>query len=140
MILRAVLRNGHLDVDPEELAEYKSLYEDGSIHRMILEPWGDKEGAFRYFHLLRDRYAKAMGYSTEYAKAELKYSYGIYIVHDGSFSPPPWEGKFIELYNNYVFLKSTRVYTKGELINLIMGTQIACIENQIDISDLMGGS
>ncbi len=125
--------------DPAQLWDFCTPLEDGTAVEMRLSVWesGRSENASRYFHKLRDRYAGAMGYTRANAKVELKYNWGDSIRYDDAFDPPPWPGEFVELYGCFVFLKSTAAYTTKEMNLLIEGTVKSCIENSIDIEDLI---
>ncbi len=50
---------------------------------------------------------------------------------------PKWAGKFVEIYGAVIFMKSTAEYTTKEINLLIEGTVNSCIENSIDIDDLI---
>jgi len=127
---------------PEEqgkLSDFCAALKDGTAVEMKLSVWesGRSENASRYFHKLRDRYAGAMGYTRNYGKAELKHAWGWWIEHNRDFEPPSWAGEFVELYGKIIFMKSTAEYTTGEMNLLIEGTISSCIDNSIDIGDLV---
>ncbi len=131
-------------IHPEDVAklwDFCTALEDGTAVEMKLSVWesGRSENASRYFHKLRDRYAGAMGYTREYGKAELKYKWGewLYFSKDEVFEVPKWAGEFVEMYGAIVFMKSTAAYTTKEMNLLIEGTISSCIENSIDIEDLL---
>ncbi len=123
----------------DELGKFCCTLKDGTAVEMKLSVWesGRSENASRYFHKLRDRYAGAMGYTREYAKAELKHDWGVWLQYDEDFGVPKWAGKFVEIYGVIVFMKSTAEYTTKEMNLLIEGTIKSCIENSIDIEDLI---
>ena len=129
--------------DRDKLLDFCAGLADGTAIEMKLSLWesGRSENASRYFHKLRDRYAGAMGYTREYGKAELKYKWGEwlgYAVEYGKvFEVPKWAGKFVEIYGAVIFMKSTAEYTTKEINLLIEGTVNSCIENSIDIDDLI---
>ena len=108
---------------------------------MKLSVWesGRSENASRYFHKLRDRYAGAMGYTRAFGKAELKYMWGEWLEYNDGFEVPKWAGQFVQMWvrQNIVFIKSTAEYTTKEMNLLIEGTVKSCIENSIDIDDLI---
>ncbi len=81
------------------------------------------EKAFRAFHVYRDEWAARVGYEPEYAKALLKYKYGITIPYVEGFRPPvEWtRGAFFEVDGKIVYAKSTTLYTADELGRLIEG-------------------
>ncbi len=130
--------------DRSKLQEFCAPLEDGTAVEMKLSVWesGRSENASRYFHKLRDRYASALGYTREYGKAELKYMWGDRLDYDGDtvagdFEVPKWAGKFVEMYGRTIFMKSTSEYTTKQMCDLIEGTISSCIENSIDIEDLI---
>jgi len=139
-IVKCLIKNKTLHpLEPEKIKDFCSAYQDGVHIEMKLAEWesGRSENASRYFHKLRDRYASAMGYTRDHAKAELKYSWGEWLSYDESFEPPKWAGEFIEIYGKIVFMKSTREYTKTQMGALIEGTIQACFNNSISIDDLI---
>jgi len=139
-IVKCIIKNKALNpLEPTQVQDFCSVYKDGTYVEMKLAEWesGRSENASRYFHKLRDRYATAMGYSRDYGKIELKYLWGEWLPYDQSFEPPDWLGEFVEIYNKIVFLKSTTAYTKKEMGILIEGTIKACIDNGIQIDDLI---
>lgn len=96
------------------------------------------ERAFHYFHVLRDKYASAVGYDREYAKNELCHRFGItapVIGEAPDWTPPTWGGHIIEIYGDRLMRKSLNDYTKAELTDLIEGTILACIENDVDVAE-----
>ena len=139
-IVKCLIKNKTLNpLEPEKIKDFCSAYQDGVHIEMKLAEWesGRSENASRYFHKLRDRYATAMGYTRDYGKAELKYSWGEWLSYDESFEPPKWAGEFVEIYGKIVFMKSTREYTKTQMGALIEGTIQACFNNSISIDDLI---
>jgi len=139
-IVKCLIKNKILNpLEPEKIKDFCSAYQDGVHIEMKLAEWesGRSENASRYFHKLRDRYATAMGYTRDYGKAELKYSWGEWLSYDESFEPPKWAGEFVEIRREIVFMKSTREYTKTQMGALIEGTIQACFNNSISIDDLI---
>ena len=139
-IVKCLIKNKTLNpLEPEKIKDFCSAYQDGIHIEMKLAEWesGRSENASRYFHKLRDRYATAMGYTRDYGKAELKYSWGDWLSYDASFEPPKWAGEFVEIRRGIVFMKSTREYTKTQMGALIEGTIQACFNNSISIDDLI---
>ena len=90
------------------------------------------ERARNYFHVLRGRYAAAMGYDKEYAKNELMLRFGVW---EEPRVATEWSGHLIDMYGQLVFRKSLNDYTKEELNELIEGTIMACIENGVDVAE-----
>ena len=129
--------------DRSKLQEFCAPLEDGTAVEMKLSVWesGRSENTSRYFHKLRDRYAGALGYTREYGKAELKYKWGEWLGYDPEytmdFEVPKWAGKFVEIYDAILFMKSTTEYTTKEMNLLIEGTISSCIDNSIEIEDLI---
>ena len=78
-----------------------------------------------------------MGHTRDYGKWELKYLWGDWLPYNDTFKPPEWSGEFVEIYNKIIFMKSTTEYTTKEMGLLIEGTIKSCIENSIDIDDLV---
>ena len=143
-IIKCMIRDGVLHpVEPAQIREFCMGQKEGTFIEMKLSVWesGRSENASRYFHKLRDRYAGALGYTREYAKAELKYKWGEYLgyapEYGKEFEVPKWAGKFVEIYDGIFFLKSTAEYTTKEMNLLIEGTISSCIDNSIDIEDLI---
>ena len=139
-IVKCIIKSGMLNpLEPERVKDFCSLYKDGTHIEMRLAEWesGRSENASRYFHKLRDRYAGAMGYARAWAKAELKYAWGDSIEYSDDFEPPKWAGEFVQFYDKTVFLKSTAAYTRAQMGLLIEGTIQVCIENSVDIDDLI---
>ena len=129
--------------DPAQLWDFCTPLEDGTAVEMRLSVWesGRSENASRYFHKLRDRYAGALGYTREYGKAELKYKWGEWLCYGPEygnvFEVPKWAGKFVEMYDAVIFMKSTAEYTTKQMNLLIEGTISSCIDNSIEIEDLI---
>ena len=123
----------------DKIPEFCTPLKDGTAVEMKLSVWesGRSENASRYFHKLRDRYAGAMGYTREYAKGELKYEWGEWLYYEVNFEVPKWAGKFVEMYDRIIFMKSTAEYTTKQMNLLIEGTVKSCIDNSIDIDDLI---
>lgn len=94
--------------------------------------------ARRYFHVIRDAYARAMGYEKEYAKDELCIGFGIAMtVADALEDPPEWAGHVRTIWGREYVRKSTAAYTREEMAGLIEGAIQACLENGIDIDELL---
>ncbi len=138
-IIKCYVWEKKLQPEPGKVQEFCETIKDGTAVEMKLSVWesGRSENASRYFHKLRDRYAGAMGYTREYAKAELKYQWGEWLGYTKNFEVPKWAGKFVEMYCTVLFMKSTAEYTTKEMNLLIEGTVKSCIENSIDIDDLI---
>ena len=143
-IIKCMIRDGVLHpVEPMQIREFCMGQKEGTFIEMKLSVWesGRSENASRYFHKLRDRYAGAMGYTREYAKAELKYKWGEFLGYapdyGKDFKVPKWAGKFVEMYGAILFMKSTAEYTTKQMNLLIEGTINSCIENSIEIDDLI---
>ena len=97
-----------------------------------------KDKQSRLFHALRDAYARETGYSMPAAKNELKYLYGIYVPYTLDWQPPEWEGSFVEMYGEILFMKSTRKYNTTEWTHLIDGTKQACLDVGVDLGTVEG--
>ncbi len=139
-IIKCIVRGTSLHPEePDSIREFCTPLEDGTAVEMKLSVWesGRSENASRYFHKLRDRYAGAMGYTRANGKAELKYAWGVWVYYDKDFEIQKWAGKFVEIYGAIVFMKSTAEYTTKEMNLLIEGTIKSCIDNSIDIEDLI---
>ncbi|KKM74865.1 hypothetical protein LCGC14_1396030 [marine sediment metagenome] len=138
-IIKCIVKGMELHPEDDKIHRFCAKIEDGTAVKMKLSVWesGRSENASRYFHKLRDRYAGAMGYTREYAKAELKHDWGVWLQYDEDFETPKWAGKFVEIFTVIVFMKSTAEYTMKEMNLLIEGTIKSCIDNSIDIEDLI---
>lgn len=86
------------------------------------------EDSFELFHVIRDAYCRATGYSSVYAKNELCILHGVAVEYHEPFTPPPWPGVFVEIWNKIYFRKSTTQYSKDEMARLIEGATSAVIE------------
>ena len=142
-IIKCIVKGMELHPEDDKIHKFCAKIEDGTAVEMKLSVWesGRSENASRYFHKLRDRYAGALGYTREYGKAELKYKWGEYLgyapEYGREFEVPKWAGKFVEIYDGIFFLKSTAEYTTKQMNLLIEGTIKSCIDNSIEIDDLV---
>ena len=139
-IIKCFVWDKKLQPEPGKIQEFCETIKDGTAVEMKLSVWesGRSENASRYFHKLRDRYAGALGYTREYAKAELKYKWGEWLEYDEAVSEiPKWAGKFVEMYVRILFMKSTTEYTTKQMNLLIEGTIKSCSENDVDIEDII---
>lgn len=140
IVSQGVYKRGQIHVlERERLDAFKSRLGEGeAIYLTFSDEQPHSGGALRYWHKLRDRYADAMGYDREFAKAELKLRFGDYRrAEDVLDNPPDADGRFVEMYGLLYWLKSLRDYTKEELHTLTERTKAACWENDIDIQDLV---
>lgn len=131
--------------DVDKLNAFKKSLKPGDIVTATFQRGGGgRDAQSRLFHALRDAYARETGYSMPDAKHELKYLYGIHVPYtlEGSFSPdwkpPEWEGTFVEMYGEILFMKSTRKYNVSEWTHLIDGTKQACLEVGVDLGTVEG--
>ena len=90
-------------------------------------------------HKLIAAYAHAQGENPEECKVWLKYWFGPWLPYPFEGEPPPWPGRFVEMYHGtpewcIVYLKSESVYTKAEETRLIDGAMQRCIEVAADLS------
>ena len=117
-------------LDAEKIAKFKKRLHQGQPVQMYLDDEKSmSEGAlFKKFHALRDEYAKKTGYDNAYSKAELKHLYGVVIPYGPGFMPPLYRGRFVEIYKNIEYQKSTLDYTTEELQRLIQGAERAIDE------------
>ena len=126
--------------DPTAWETYKLSLLKGQEVRGMFEEWEEhSEDQFNYFHKLRDRYTETTGYDKAVAKLELKYLFGVrYEVGPEFFKRPPSRlGMFAEMYGQYVFFVSTKVYSKEEMGRLIDGTIRAIVEAGGEVGDLV---
>lgn len=128
--------------DTDNLEKFKSTLTPGDIVTADFQKGDrdDKDKQSRLFHALRDAYAKETGYSMPDAKHELKYLFGTWVpvTEETLLTPPVWEGIIITMYNQAIFMKSTRHYTKQEWTHLIDGTINACLEVGVDLGTVEG--
>jgi len=110
---------------PGRLDPLRKTHKPGDVIRVVFsdETESAHEKAFRLFHVYRDQWAAQVGYEPEYAKALLKYRYGITIPYVEGFKPPvEWtRGAFFEVEGRIVYAKSTTLYTAEELGRLVEG-------------------
>lgn len=103
----------------------RKAHHPGDTLRIIFtdEVENSHERAFKAFHVYRDQWAAQVGYEPEYAKALLKYKYGVTIPYVPGFRPPvEWtRGMFVEIDGKIVYEKSSTLYTAEELGRLIEG-------------------
>lgn len=130
-----------LRLDPRDapaFERYKAKLSDGAevIAEFRIREDSSSERARNYFHALRDRYGAALGYDKDYAKNELCMRFGIFVPVD-QIEPPDWTGHIVNMYGRLVFRKSLNEYSKDELHELIEGTIIACVENDIPIEEIV---
>lgn len=87
------------------------------------------------FHKLADAYAKVTGYSSEAAKMELKYLFGVKVawkdIEQGYV--PEWSGKPLDAWGELWYVKSESEMTTEEESRLIMGAERAVLEAGGDI-------
>jgi hypothetical protein len=148
MLVKAQMTARGIDVlERAKLTAWKAGITPGSFIALTVEPWDERRGldANALWHALVQRYARATGYGFEYARAELKYLYGIKMQYSAKNVSsarnviPPYSGRFVELYDEIWFLKSTAEYKKREFTTLIDGTIAACHEVGADIADILEG-
>jgi hypothetical protein len=127
---------GIVILEKSKLDQWKAGITPGFFIAITFEPWEERRSldANAFWHELVGRYAKSNGYHFEYARAELKYLHGVKV---DQHTRPPWSGRFVEIYDEIWFLKSTAEYNKSEFHALIEGTIQACIETGVDISDIL---
>lgn len=129
-----------LEGDRQRLADWKQRISDGQVVQVnftTADPPASVK-AKRYFHLIRDAYARALGYDREYAKDELCIGFGVAIsLAEALEDPPKWSGHLRKIWGKEYVRKSIAAYTRDELIGLIEGSIHACIENGIDIQELV---
>ena len=115
------------NLEPQRLGPFKAAHKPGDVIRLIFDdtPESSHDRAFKLFHALRDEYAAAQGLGKDYAKALLKFRHGSGTVPwmEGFTPIPGQRGAFVEVEDRMYWLKSTTVYTAGELTILITGTQ-----------------
>lgn len=143
MIVSMVKKDGMLrplEGDKQRLADFKTRISEGEVVQVNFSQESPPASvkARRYFHLIRDAYARSMGYEREYAKDELCIGFGIAVsLQDALEDPPKWSGHLRKIWGKEYVRKSTAAYTTDELIGLIEGSIRACVENGIDIQELV---
>lgn len=144
MILSMVKLEGKLKVLDGDMPMFRE-FKDGLSEGQVVEVEFTKEAKSassqqsKYFHLLRDRYAKGLGYDKERAKDELCVLFGVSIeISEAIKQKPKWAGHIVELWDKEHVRKSTREYTRDEWGALIEGTIMACVENDVPVEDLVG--
>jgi hypothetical protein len=78
-----------------------------------------------------------MGLSMIHAKNEQCIVRGIALEYGPTFQPPAWGGHFVELYGKIWYRKTTKEYTITEMGRLIEGVLLSCMENGVDVTDLI---
>lgn len=141
-----VFKSGQIrNLEPGKLRAMKAKHGDGEACTITFEdtaprPEGPFERAFKLFHVVVERYAKANGYNKETAKTELKWLHGERMQYVEGFKPPDWsKGRFALIDGSYWYLKSTTIYDMTEISALIDGSLQACIECGAEVEDLLEG-
>ncbi len=143
MIVQMVKMNGMLkplEYDKKRLQEFKETVTEGQVVQVnfTTEQMPASRAARKYFHLMRDVYARSLGYEKEYAKDELCVGFGVsMLLQDALEDPPKWSGYPRKIWGKEHLRKSTTEYTTDEMAGLIEGTIQACIENGVDIQQLV---
>jgi hypothetical protein len=125
------------------------------VYEISVEALTGKDGAFRLFHELRDRYAEAIGpRDKHYCKQLLKWRYGphqeyarlaydpdagkVVVRQSAEFAPINRVGQFVTFRNEgvIVYLVSTTDYRKDELMSINEAIKDELVANGVDISDL----
>jgi hypothetical protein len=103
------------------------------------------ESSFYLFHVYRDAFAKHQGWSNVYAKNWLCVHYGVAIdcgrdTEDWAIGfaaamprPPKWAGVFCVVDGEWYYRKSTTIYTKAEMTDLIARTAAQMAEAGIEV-------
>ena len=99
----------------------------------------------RLFHELVHRFCIALSDSFPIVKNRWKYSYGTYRMADECLiDPPVWPGEFVNLKALWpghaslvIFLKSEATYNTKEHSELTQGAIEECLENDVDIADIL---
>jgi len=143
MIVSMVKINGALrvlDADKPLLEGWKQKISEGQVIQANFseEAANASQKARKYFHLIRDAYARAMGYDREYAKDELCIGFGVAELLENILEEPPrWSGHVRQIWGRTYVRKSITEYTSDEIAGLIDGAIQACAENGIDIRQLV---
>lgn len=141
MTVRMIRVPDGLQVDPRDsqaFARYKAKLPEGEVVTAEFRKTvpDASERARNYFHALRDKYAAALGYDREHAKNELCVRFGVALEEEAAHTAD-WEGRFVEIWGARFFRKSLNYYNKKELSNLVECTIAACIENDIDVAEVV---
>ena len=142
MKVKAQYTGGSIKPIPPDLQKidvFKKTIKEGDFVALYFEKWSNNrtQNSSNLFHKLRDRYANAVGYDREYAKAELKHLYGVCIPYTSDFRPPERTGRFVEIYEQIEFQISEAEMSKEEHTRLIEGTIDACLQVGADVQDLL---
>ena len=128
-VIECVMDNGGLrPLDQDKLREFKEAHKQGEHFEMILSDHTNQalSPMARKFFSVRDKYAKAAGYSKDYAHAELKHLFGVIRPLDGI--PVGREGSVVEMYGELEWQLSIRDYDTDELATLLKGADHALME------------
>ena len=136
-----------VDLDEQTRAIIRQQFAVGEIIDCELKKHADGRSAQqqRLLHALIHRYSLAMGIPAYIVKWRWKHSYGEYrtwedMQRDGV---PMWKGEFVSLADLWpsaagiVFLKSEAEYSTREEKDLIDNAMNECMENGVDVSDIV---
>ena len=131
-------------VDTSQTILYRAFVDalkDDDLLWVTYEHYGDvrREEQINFFWVVRDRYANGLLMDKEIVRRQIERRWGVTVPFFdlSTFTPPSRGGRFIEMDGEIHFHISTKEYTKAELSRMIDGTLNECIENSIDIEDLM---
>jgi len=138
---QAVFTEGKIKpLHPQHLTRLKATLGEGQVIEMILRPAGYTGGkAYKLFHVVRDRYAMAVGYDKQYAKDELLCRFGDAGPAEEILSDPPeWIDHAVacRVWDRIYLRRSSKDYTRDEMQYLIEMAMSATIEAGGDVSDL----
>ncbi len=111
--------------DQYALDPLRKIHKAGEACRVVFSDdlESKHEVLFRLFHKDRDIWANKVGYTPDYAKAWLKWKYGVSVPYRDGFKPPlDWKYcRFVEIEGQIHCLKSTLTYSYEELCRLEEG-------------------